>query len=154
MKPEIKEAVGDDDFFHTAGLGLIRACVKNKDGTSHLMLQGMSRVKFDGFLQTTPFRIAKLVPIPPIVGTEAQIAPLVAEVRALCKRFRAQGLSENIETFLFKMKDPDMLADAVAHSFVQDPLRRQQILEEPRLAERLELIIRHIDTEMPTKKGK
>lgn len=148
-KPGVKEVTGPDDFFHTAGLGMIRACVTNKDGTSNVMLQGLSRVHFDSFVQVAPFRIAKLSPILPEVGTESETAPLAEELRKLCKRFRAKGLTENIEAFLLKMPDPDMLADAVAHSFVKDPFRRQQILEEPKLPRRLELIIHHIEVETP-----
>lgn len=149
MKPGVKEAKDTDDFFHTAGLGMIRACVTNKDGTSNVMLQGLSRVRFEGFTQAAPFRIAKLSRVPAETGAESETAPLAEELRKLCKRFRTKGLSENIEAFLLKMADPDMLADAVAHSFVKDPFRRQQILEEPKLPRRLELIIHHIEMESP-----
>ena len=153
IKPGVSDVEGPDDFFHTAGLGLVRACVTNKDGTSHLMLQGLSRVRFESFIQVAPFYIAKLVPIPTEPGPEADTEPLAAELRSMCKRFRAQGLTDNIEAFLLKMKDPDLLADAVAHSFVHDPLTRQQILEEPRLRERLEMIIHAVETETPQGKN-
>jgi Lon protease-like protein len=151
-KPGISDEKSTDDFYQTAGLGLVRACVSNKDGTSHLMLQGLSRVRFESFVQVAPFRIAKLVPIETQAGTEAQTAPLVAEVRALCKRYRSQGLTSNVESFLLKMEDADMLADAVAHSLIQNPLCRQAILEETRVPQRLELVIRSIEAEMPDKK--
>ena len=147
MKPGVTEAKSEDDFFHTCGVGLVRACVTGKDGTSNLMLQGMSRVRLSGFVQVAPFRIAKLTPIPTVPGTEAQTAPLVAELRALCKRFRSEGLTESIEAFLLKMTDYDSLADAISHSLVRDPFRRQQIFEEPRLPQRIELIIHHITAE-------
>ena len=146
-KPGIDDAVKDDDFFHTAGLGMIRACVTAQDGTSHLMLHGMARVRFEGFTKKKPFRIAKLTVIPPERAPVEQTEPIVAEIRTLCERFREQGMTENIESFLFKMKDHDQLADAVAHSLVQDPMRRQAILEEPRLLERLKLVASHLDAE-------
>lgn len=152
-KPGIADATSTDDFYQTAGLGLVRACVSNKDGTSHLMLQGLSRVRFESFVQDAPFRIAKLVAIPSVLGTKAQTEPLVAEVRALCKRYRSQGLTENIEAFLLKMEDADMLADAVAHSLIQNPVCRQAILEEARVPQRLELVIRAIESEMPINKA-
>ncbi len=147
MKPGVKEAKGTNDFFHTAGLGMVRACVTNKDGTSNVMLQGLSRVHFDGFIQVAPFHIAKLSPVLAEAGSESVTAPLAEQLRKMCKRFRTKGLTENIEAFLLKMADADMLADAVAHSFVKDPFRRQQILEEPKLPRRLELIIHHIEME-------
>lgn len=148
-KPGISEDDSTDDFFQIAGLGLVRACVSNKDGTSHLMLQGLSRVRFESFVQVAPFRIAKIVPLASEPGTEAQTGPLVAEVRALCKRYRSQGLTENLEAFLLKMADPDMLADAVTHSLIHDPVCRQQIMEELRVPQRLELVIRAIEAEVP-----
>ena len=151
MKPGVTEAKTADDFFQTCGVGLVRACVTGKDGTSNLMLQGMARVRLTGFVQVAPFRIAKLTSIPTELGTEAQTAPLVAEVHALCKRFRTEGMTESIEAFLLKMTDYDSLADAVSHSLVQDPFRRQQILEEPRLPQRLELIIQHVHAEKQEK---
>jgi Lon protease-like protein len=151
-KPGVDDAVKDDDFFHTAGLGMIRACVTAKDGTSHLMLHGMARVRFDGFTKKKPFRIAKLALIPPQKAPPEDTAPLVAEIRLLCERFRDQGMTENIETFLFKMEDHDQLADAVAHSLVHEPLRRQEILEEPRLLERLKLVAAHLDAETANQK--
>jgi Lon protease-like protein len=146
-KPGTEDTVKDSDFFHTAGLGMIRACVTAPDGTSHLMLHGMARVRFEGFTKKKPFRIAKLAVIPPEHAPIEETEPIVAEIRTLCERFRDQGMTENIESFLFKMKDHDQLADAVAHSLVQAPLRRQQILEEPRLLERLKLVAAHLDAE-------
>jgi len=45
MKPGISEAHSRDEFYHTVGLGLVRACVGREDGTSHLILQGMARMR-------------------------------------------------------------------------------------------------------------
>src|SRR5205823_9271122 len=52
-----------DDFFHVAGVGLIRACVGRGDGTSNLILQGLQRVRFTGFEQSSPFPIARIEPL-------------------------------------------------------------------------------------------
>src|SRR5213083_3578592 len=40
-----------------AGLGLIRASVARKDGTSNLVLQGIARVELAEVVQTRPYRI-------------------------------------------------------------------------------------------------
>ena len=60
IKPGLSDATEDDDFFHVAGLGLIRACIGNQDGTSHLMLQGLARVRLTNFIQHEPFRVAQI----------------------------------------------------------------------------------------------
>ena len=36
--------------------GLIRACIRHDNGTSHLMLQGIQRVEIIGWDQVYPFR--------------------------------------------------------------------------------------------------
>src|SRR6266850_4519799 len=39
-----------------AGLGLIRVSVDNPDGTSHLILQGVTRVELEGAARYKPYR--------------------------------------------------------------------------------------------------
>ena len=45
------------------GLGLIRSCVQQEDGTSHLVLQGLARIKLDHLVQVHPYVIASPEPI-------------------------------------------------------------------------------------------
>src|SRR5438309_5626404 len=45
LKPHCADWRSPVDFFHTAGIGLIRACVERGDGTSNLILQGLERVR-------------------------------------------------------------------------------------------------------------
>ena len=52
-----------DDFRQVATVGLIRACVGRGDGTSNLILQGLQRVRFTGFVQEEPFPIAEIEPL-------------------------------------------------------------------------------------------
>src|ERR1700704_3796789 len=60
VKPERVHWKSTGDFFHTAGVGLIRACVGRGDGTSDLILQGLRRVHFSTFEQSAPFPIARI----------------------------------------------------------------------------------------------
>src|SRR6202042_202239 len=43
-----------------AGVGLIRACVDKPDGTSNLILQGVSRVRFTDFVQEKPYYVGRI----------------------------------------------------------------------------------------------
>src|SRR3989304_379585 len=43
-----------------AGLGLIRVCVGHKDGTSHLILQGMARVELGEVARYKPYRAQRI----------------------------------------------------------------------------------------------
>jgi len=60
LKPYCTDWRSPADFFHTAGVGLIRACVERGDGTSNLILQGLGRVRLIEFEQRVPFPIATI----------------------------------------------------------------------------------------------
>lgn len=59
LKPQRTQWKSTGDFFPIAGVGLIRACVGRGDGTSNLILQGLRRVRFTGFLRVRRFRSRK-----------------------------------------------------------------------------------------------
>src|SRR6187402_1701174 len=46
-----------------AGLGLIRVSVGHQDGTSHLILQGLTRVELVETVRTKPYRVASIRPL-------------------------------------------------------------------------------------------
>jgi Lon protease-like protein len=151
MKPGVEEATTVDQFHHIAGLGLVRACVQHEDGTSHLMLQGLARVQFTSFLQDAPFRIADLRELSATPATEDEGEALSAQVLEICAHYRAQGaeVPEELDRRLAEVSDPAVLSDVVAHAFVRDPQRRQDLLEKGDVAVRLRTLIRHLADEMP-----
>ena len=157
QKPDTVETGSPNDFFQVAGLGLIRACVGAEDGTSNLMLQGLTRVRFKSFSQTKPFFIAKIEPLPPTgnLGTSTasvddELQRLAEEIRVMCRKLPDHGISlpENVDAFLTKLNDPSVLADSVAHAFLRDPIRRQQLLEETNVHDRLIALSTHLRTEL------
>jgi Lon protease-like protein len=152
LKPQRTQWQSPEDFFHVAGVGLIRACVGRGDGTSNLILQGLERVRFTGFEQETPFPIATIEPLEsefvPSVETEA----LGAKVLELYAKFKGDGrqLPAKVDQYLSDLGDPEMLADLVASTFVSDALRRQRILEELSINQRLRLLIQYLRDETGT----
>jgi Lon protease-like protein len=149
LKPQRTQWKSTADFFPVAGVGLIRACVGRGDGTSNLILQGLQRVRFTDFPQSTPFPIARIEPLKsestPSVETEA----LGAKVIELYSRIKDSGrqLPEKVDEYLSHLGDMEMLADLMAATFINDPLRRQQLLEELSLKQRLRLVIQYLREE-------
>src|SRR5205814_6931216 len=80
VKPDRTEWESTADFFHVAGVGLIRACVGRGDGTSNLILQGLERVRFTSFAQDEPFPIAAIEPLESESETSDETEPLAAKV--------------------------------------------------------------------------
>jgi Lon protease-like protein len=146
VKPSCPDWHAPEDFFHLATAGLIRACVGRGDGTSSLILQGLQRVRFTSFEQKRPFPIARVDAIesrePATVETEA-LGTKVLELYGNLKHKRRQ-LPAKLDRYLAEMRDLEMLADLIASTFVNDPLRRQRVLEERSLNQRLRLLIRYL----------
>jgi Lon protease-like protein len=151
IKPSCPEWHAPEDFFHFATIGLIRACVGRGDGTSNLVLQGLHRVRFASFHQEAPFPIAKIDIVESsndtaTVETEA-LGEKVVELYRKLKRAERQ-LPPKIDRYLEQLGDLEMLADLVASTFVDDPLRRQRMLEESSLNQRLRLLITFLQDEI------
>src|SRR5512135_2317107 len=76
-----------------AGLGLIRVSVSHRDGTSHLILQGLARVELEDTVQYKPYRIQRIRPLLTPPCDSVIMDALVAKVRELLAERMDLGLS-------------------------------------------------------------
>jgi Lon protease-like protein len=150
IKPSCPEWHAPEDFFHLATVGLIRACVDRGDGTSNLVLQGLHRVRFAGFQQETPFPIAKIDIVESSKAATVESEALGEKVLELYRKLKRAGrqLPPKVDRYLAQLGDLEMLGDLVASTFVEDPLRRQRMLEESLLNQRLRLLITYLQDEI------
>src|ERR1700736_2907525 len=150
IRPERGQWQSPDDFFHIAGVGLIRACVGRSDGTSNLILQGLERVRFTAFEQEAPLPIATIEPLESETSYSVETEALAAKVLELYSKLRTKGreLPRKVDRYLSDLNDMEMLADLMASTFINDPLRRQQVLEELVLNQRLRLVIQYLREEI------
>jgi len=146
IKPSCPEWQEPEDFFHFATIGLIRACVGRGDGTSNLILQGLQRVRFASFEQETPFPVANIDIVESGSTTTVQTEALGEKVLELYSKLKRDGrqLPAKVDRYLSQLNDLEMLADLMASTFINDPLRRQHVLEEPSLNQRLRLVIQYL----------
>jgi Lon protease-like protein len=149
LKPQRSEWQSVDDFFDIAGVGLIRACVERTDGTSNLILQGLRRVRFAEFEKERPFPVARIEPIESQYEVGPKADALGAKLLELYHRFAESGrkFPETVDRYLSDLNDIEMLADLMAATFISDPLRKQQALEELSVTRRLRLVIQYLREE-------
>jgi Lon protease-like protein len=150
IKPSCPEWHAPEDFFHLATVGLIRACVGRGDGTSNLIMQGLQRVRFVSFEQESPFPIARIDIIESRDATTVETEALGAKVLELYASLKHDGrqLPGKVDRYLAELRDLEMLADLMASTFVNDPLRRQRVLEERSLNQRLRFLITYLRDEI------
>ncbi len=143
-RPGIEEAREDADILDVAGIGLVRACVEHADGTSHLILQGVARVRLGAFEQSAPYRVARLEVIASIMAPAAEEGALRDRLMKALEQVPAGGgaLPAPVRAAVGEGVSLDILSDMVAASLVVDPEVRQQLLEQASVASRTRLLLR------------
>lgn len=123
-------------------LGVIRACVTNPDGTSHLVLQGVARVELSDFSPTPyPSALVEVLPVEP--HSDQNLPNLRSRLLETCKASAKLGLPmpEGFEKHLHSVPDPGAFADLVAAALVADPVAKRRLLEELSIADRTRMLI-------------
>lgn len=127
-----RPGTGGDECYPIGGAGVIRACVRNPDGTSNLVLQGLRRVRFLEWTQESPYRVARAQPLVSQNPGDADSRELAGVVRELCETLTSRGvdLPPQFLNALKQLGDPDALSDAVTSTLIADPEMRRQLFEE------------------------
>jgi Lon protease-like protein len=142
-----------------AGLGLVRVCVDNPDGTSHLILQGISRVEVTKTIRHKPFRISRIRMLPTPARDSSAINALMTKLRDLVTERVRQGFKthpdapkthsiKGMVTYLNKLHDPDQAADLITSALLPRPDERQMILETIEIEPRLRYLIHFLMAEI------
>jgi len=157
-----------------AGLGLIRVSVDHQDGTSHLILQGITRVELVGTVRTKPYRIHSIrlleAPSTDSVVVDALLAkvhelvrqrmkmgpfpfPFPVSSKAADSKGKAAGSKnkfsvKEILEYLETIPDADQLADLVSCALLPEARDRQTILETVEVVPRLKQLIHFLLAEI------
>lgn len=147
-RPGIDPDHSPDPVHRITTVGLVRACVTHPDGTSHLMLSGVRRAEILGWEQVVPFRVAKILPRPCLLGDAEAAARAACALVDLAGRLCGKGVpvSGPLREHLRCVRDPCAIADIIAQSFVSDPGMRQSLLEMDEVSRRLEFLVGHLGT--------
>src|SRR5205085_9096540 len=157
-----------------AGLGLIRVSVGHRDGTSHLILQGLARVELEETVRYKPYRIQRIRPLQAPPCDNVKVDALVAKVRELLEERIELGLpfpfpvmspdkSESTPTppsfspkeilnYLDSITDPEQAADLVSCAVLPGAVERQTILETVDVEARLRRLIHFLLAEIRNKR--
>jgi len=168
-----RSATGRETPVPVAGLGLVRVSVEHKDGTSHLILQGLTRVTLEKTVRYKPYRVQRVraVETPPREGLKED--ELLAKMRELLQARLECGdplpvpflpeakdthltptSAKEVFAFLNSISDPERAADMVSCAVLSSARDRQKILETPDVQTRLRCLIRFLTRDLrQNKKG-
>ena len=156
-----------------AGLGLIRVSVGHRDGTSHLVLQGLARVELEETVRCKPYRIHRIRPLRTPPCDNVKVDALVAKMRELLEEHVRLGLpfpfpvvspakaqtqgtlplsAKKILRYLDSIADPEQAVDQVSCAVLPGAAERQQILETLDVETRLRRLIHFLLAEIRKKR--
>ena len=157
-----------------AGLGLIRVSVGHRDGTSHLILQGLSRIELEEAVRYKPYRVQRIRPLQAPPCDNVKVDALVAKLRELLQERIQLGLPfpsplmtpgkpeaspsppafspKEILGYLDSISNPEQAADLVSCAVLSGAAQRQTILETVDVEERLRRLVHFLLAEIRNKR--
>jgi ATP-dependent Lon protease len=138
-----------------AAVGIIRACQKNDNGTSNLLLQGLCRVEVTHIVADEPYRRIRVRALASQPGASAHDNELLraelARLLALKMRLAATGAGE-MAAFLKTVDDPEAFVDIAAFSLCESAELKQQLLETLDVHRRLVIFREQVRSDIATLK--
>jgi ATP-dependent Lon protease len=137
----------EESIYHTSTIGLVRASVKQDDGTSHLMLYGLQRVKISGWKQEAPFRIGKIEAVQSVPGSSEE---QLKEFRSKALEALPEPTAECAESMqvlretLDSIDDPERVCDILSYHFIRQETTLQRLLTEPRVDVRYSVLLKEL----------
>lgn len=134
--------------YRIASVGIVRACQKNDNGTSNLLLQGLCRVEIVEIVRDEPYRRIRIRALSSEAGaSEEENQSLRRELSRLLnvkQKLVAKGQStplagHEMAAFLKSVEDPEAFVDIAAFSLCEDAELKQRLLETLDVHRRLEL---------------
>ena len=146
-----EKGTDEEEFYPVAGVGIIRACKQNPDGNLNLILQGISRVRFESISNEKPYRTAcvqRIMSTPG--GTDKQLASLQQQLIHLMQIQRRLGanISKEIFGFLDTIDDPEQMLDLAIYTLCSSTALKLELLEMSEVVARFEQFIRFLESEI------
>jgi len=134
-------SVSPADIAPVSTAGLVRACIENPDGTSNLILEGVSRIRFTGWFEPKPYPSATVTLLESTDSDPEKSRNLSDTlVELVNSRFPPHPSSATKKSVLSGLQ-PGQVADFVAQNYLHDFTSKQQILETADTPARLELTL-------------
>jgi Lon protease-like protein len=130
----------DEPLFEVGTVGLVRVSKQSPDGTSFVMLQGISRIRIKSIVQESPYRVLKVSSFDTIeTDTKLNIRQKIQD--ALLQNSKLGGeVTQEVLDYLGQIEDDVAFIDLASFTLCQSTVRKQAMLEVQRLSKRAEML--------------
>ena len=128
--------------FTICGLGIVKLACKKADGTSNIILTGLSRVQIKKYIKYRPYIVAEIKPLNEMQEYNIDILDRATKTKELLikrLKFERSISSEEIK-YIELLDDASKLCDFVAYFSSSNHVVKQDILETVNMHDRLEKV--------------
>lgn len=134
---------GPEDIHRVGTAAIIHQHMRAPDGTIRLIVQGLERISLTEFVQTEPYLVARILPVPDTMGDRMETEALVRSARELFQQVVAfvPWLPDELGIAVQNVSDPRQLAYMIASAVPMELTARQDILELGTTTEKLRRLV-------------
>lgn len=139
-----------DHLYSWGTLANIIKVFRIPDGSQHVVVQGVARLKINKFIKTEPYFEAEVVLTPEETIMDVTIEALMSNLKNQVQKVieLSPHLSSELGILILNTDDPNRLADLVASLLNTSTEEKEKILETLNPRERLEVVTRFIGKEL------
>ncbi|MHB0859477.1 MAG: endopeptidase La [Anaerolineae bacterium] len=147
--PETEEP-GPNDVYTVGTLAVIHRLARAADGTVHIIVQGLERIRVTEFMQSEPYMRAYVEDAPETTEEGVEIEALQRSTTDLFRRLvdLAAYLPEEVVSNALNADDPRQLAYMIASTTRMEMATRQEILELDSVADKLRKLLVALNREV------
>lgn len=141
--------------YSIAGVGVVRACKQNPDGSSNLILQGLARVELESFICEEPYRRARIQQVmSESDGSEQTLRSIQATLLALVQTQMRLGaeIPKEVFQFLSHVKEPENVLDLAIYTLCPSGTFKQELLETRGILARFDKFERFLRSQIERRK--
>src|ERR1035437_934586 len=145
-----QDDTSDDDIYRVGTISTILQLLKLPDGTVKVLVEGGKRARITSFQETESYFEAFVEPLPDKDGETKELEALGRTVVSQFEQYIKlnKKIAPEVLVSLNQIEEPSKLADTVASHLNLKIAEKQELLELPKVGERLERVFGHMESEI------
>ena len=150
QKNAAQDDPGVDDIFHVGTVSTVLQLLKLPDGTVKVLVEGGRRARIAGFKETEAYFEGFVEPLPEHPGEGREIEALARTVVGQFEQYIKlnKKIPPEVLVSINQIEDASKLSDTVASHLALKIPEKQDLLETASVAERLEKVFGHMESEI------
>jgi len=138
------------DLYQYGTAGAILKLLKIPDGSKHVIVQGISRIKINDFVESEPYLKARITQLEENIDNDVTIDALMLNLKNLVQKAieLSPYLSSELGIYILNTDNPNRLSDLVASFLNASTEEKQGILETIDIRNRLEKVTYLLNKEL------